>query len=137
MQGPDEASEHLDRPGATENVLNICNIHAELIAESLLHLKWDLAQACMDGRNTLIRDRDLREVWVLEEPVVRLTVLDAESDSSVSVGVVAAGLRQWNLSTREHLDMAPVFVLNGALYVLGSGHVLDLNARAFILVALH
>lgn len=33
--------------------------------------------------------------------------------------------------------MAPVFVLDGALDVLSSGHVLDLDARAFILVALH
>ena len=99
MQGPDEASEHLDRPRATENVLDICNIHAELIAESLFHLKWDLAQACMDGRNTLIRDRDLREVWVLEEPVVRLTVLDAERDRLVSVGFIVSGLGQRDLST--------------------------------------
>ena len=60
LKRPDQTSEHLDAPGVPEHVLNVGHIHAELIAESLLHIEGDLSQDAMNPGDSLVGDSDLR-----------------------------------------------------------------------------
>ena len=136
MEAPDETSEHLDGPGVAENVLDVRDIHTELVAESLLHIEGDFAQDAMDFGNSLIGHSDLRKVGILEESVVRLFFLDTEGDSPIHVGLVAARLWERDLTTGEHFDVTTIFELNGALDILGSSNVLNFDTGRLVLFTL-
>ena len=136
LEGPDETSEHLDGPGVAEDVFNISHIHAKLIAESLLDIKWDLAQNAMDLRDSLICHCNLGQIRVLEEAIVWLLVLDTQGHSAVHVGLIASGLWQDFLATCEHIDVASVLILDSALNVLGASNIFDLDTGTLILLSL-
>ena len=136
MEAPNETGEHLNGPGVAEHVLDVRDVHTELVAESLLHIEGDFAQDAMDFGNSLIGHSDLRKVGILEESVVRLFFLDTEGDSPVHVGLVAARLWEWDLTTGEHFDVTTIFELNGALDILRSGNVLNFDTGRLVLFTL-
>ena len=43
LERPDEACEHLDRPVVPKDVLDVSDVHTELVAETLLHIEGDFA----------------------------------------------------------------------------------------------
>lgn len=49
LKRPHESGEHLDRPAVPKDILDILNVHAELVAEALLDVEGDLAEDAMDG----------------------------------------------------------------------------------------
>lgn len=136
LEGPDKASEHFNGPGVAEDVLDISHIHAKLVAESLLDIKWDLAQNAVDLRDSLVCDCNLGQVRVLEEAVVWLLVLDTQSHCAVHVGLIASSLWQDFLAAGEQIDVTSVLILDSTLNVLGASNIFDLDTRTLVLFSL-
>ena len=118
LEAPDETCEHFNRPWVSEHVLNIWNIHTELVAEALLDIEGDFTQYAVDLGDSLVSDGNLRKIGVLEESVVRLFLFDAQSHSSVIIWLISASLGERDLSTAEHLDVTTILILDSALSIL-------------------
>ena len=137
LERPDETGEHLDGPGVAEDILHIGHIHTELVAESLLDIEGNLSEDAVNARDALVGHSDLRKVRVLEETIIRLFFFDSQGHSAVNIGVISARLRQWDLTAGEHLNVTSILILYSSLSILRSGNILDLNARAFVLLTLN
>ena len=118
MEAPNEAGEHLNGPGVAEHVLDVRDVHTELVAESLLNIEGDFSQDAMDFGDSLVGHSDLREIRILEETIVRLFLLNTECNGPVHVSLIAARLGERDLTTGKHLNVATVFKLDGALDIL-------------------
>ena len=136
LEGPDEASEHFNGPGVTEDVFDISHIHAELIAESLFDIKWNLAQNAMNLRDSLICHCNLGQVRVLEEAIVWLLILDTQSHCAIHVGLIASSLWQDFLAAREHINVASIFELDSTLDVLRASNIFDFHTGTLVLFSL-
>lgn len=77
--------------------------------------------------NPSVGDLEGRQVWVLEEAVVWLVLLLAQSVGNVFLGIVPSSLKLGDLALAEKIDMSTIFVLDSALDILGACYVLDLN----------
>ena len=87
----------------------------------------------MHTGDAVIGDNYCREIWVLEEPIVRLFLFLTESLSGSSIGVESTSLSCWEHAILEEINVASVFKLDSTLYVLGSSHILDLDTITMIL----
>ena len=137
LERPDEACEHLDRPVVPKDVLDVSDVHTELVAETLLHIEGDFAEDAMNARNTLIGHGDLGKVGVLEESVIRLFFFNAKPLCATRALIKLARLTHWDLSARQHLDVATVLVLNGTLAHFRAGKSLELNSGTLVFLSLH
>ena len=91
----------------------------------------------MNLRNSLVSHRDLRQVWILEEPIIWLFRFDSERLSASCDGVVGARFGLWDFASREHFDVSAVLILYSALAVLRSWDGLDVDSRALVFFALN
>jgi len=137
LESPDESGEELDTPWVLEDVLDIGDIHTKLVAESLLHFKWDFSEAAVHARDPIIGHKDLWKIWILEESVIRLLLLLSEGLCRTGVGIEASSLSIWLLAILEHLNVASELVLHSTLHILGSSHILDLNTLTLHLLSLY
>ena len=137
LQCPHKPCKHFDWPAISKNVLDILYVHAKLIAEAFLDIEGNFSKDAMNCRDSLIRDRDLRKIWILEETIIWLFSFDSERLSLPSDIIESASLWIGNFTSRQHINVPAVLVLHSALSVLGSFDSIDVNSRAFVLFSLH
>jgi len=78
----------------------------------------------------------LRKIWILEEPVIRLFFLDAQSHSPIDICIVSARFGKRNLSSTEHLNVTTILILYSAFTIFGAGNIFDFDAGALIFLSL-
>ena len=137
LKSPDDSGEEFDAPWMPEDLLHICNIHTKLIAESSLHLKWDLSKTSVHGRNSLVRNGNLWKIWVLEESVIWFIVLFAKSLCHSSICIKSSSFSFNFFSFFEHPDMAAILILDGSLDILSTSNVFDFDTLTLRFLSNH
>ena len=76
----------------------------------------------------------MRKIWVLEEPVIRLFFLNAQSHSPIDICFVSARFWKRNLSSTEHFNVTTILIFYSAFTVFRAGNIFNFNIPLLVRV---
>lgn len=130
LQGPDNTSEHLDRPWVLEDDLSVSDIETEGVAEAPFNFKRHLKQILVAAGNALVRNANHGKIRILEEAVIWFFHHGADKSSLAIFFFEIARLRFGFLALLHKDDLAAVLILDSTLNILRIVDRFNFDARA-------